>query len=650
MHLLVGFYRHPDERRMAELAECLRRNSANRWFASINVMIEDESTAEHVLACVDAADRHKVAAVRHGRRLLYDDLFAYAASHLRLETIVVANADIAFDDSLGRLAGRDLHGQLLCLSRWDEHDDGTVTLFEHAGSQDVWIFEAPLPPMTATFPLGVPGCDNRIAAEATLVGMRVSNPSRTIVAHHLHRSDVRSYSEASRIHGHVRHVPASELAPYRRPLYAVTSLPPDADGHTAACISSWRRAGMDVVAFNHPAEIVELRPHFDVDFVPVEATTEAIFGRRLVPVEVLLDWVTAKRAQACVINADIRLDLAAWEAQRLCLRLHGGLCCVARHNHDGDDEQDAIREAHGFDAFIVDGADAPAFESSFLSMGQPFWDYWLPFVYQEAGRPTSTLGFAAAYHRRHPGGWSWSSWHRCGVEFMRATGQRVEDFDGQGTAGRVRRAFDQHMTVTERQPMDIRRWVETTFDTPDPKTFLELGAHDGSDTAWLAAVPGVHVHAFEPDPRNVPPELPNVVVHRLAVADRDGPGELIPSTDGWGREWTYSSSIRMPKHHLDRFPVSFGEPIPVELVTLDRFCADQGIDRVDFIWADIQGAEGDMVRGAASTLARTRYLYTEYSDDELYAGQATLTEILAMLPAFRVVELWPDDVLLENTA
>ena len=48
------------------------------------------------------------------------------------------------------------------------------------------------------------------------------------------------------------------------------------------------------------------------------------------------------------------------------------------------------------------------------------------------------------------------------------------------------------------------------------------------------------------------------------------------------------------------------------------------------------------------TLQRTRYLYTEYSGDELYEGQATLAEILALLPDFRVLELWPEDVLLEN--
>ena len=84
------------------------------------------------------------------------------------------------------------------------------------------------------------------------------------------------------------------------------------------------------------------------------------------------------------------------------------------------------------------------------------------------------------------------------------------------------------------------------------------------------------------------------------------------------------------------------------MVALDTIRRQHKLDIVDFIWADIQGAEEEMIRGGSETLARTRDLYTEYSDDELYEGQITLDQILAMLPRFRVLELWPDDVLLEN--
>jgi FkbM family methyltransferase len=214
---------------------------------------------------------------------------------------------------------------------------------------------------------------------------------------------------------------------------------------------------------------------------------------------------------------------------------------------------------------------------------------------------------------------------------------------------RVRQSFDSRKSTVSQRPVAIREWVTGRFSENRPKTFLELGAHTGTDTEWMAALPAVTIHAFEPDPRNHPPGGPNVIVIRAAVADREGRAPFIPSRVGWGREWTYSSSLRRPKNHLHRFPVEFGESIDVDTVTLDGYCRRAGLGPIDLVWAKVQGSEGDMLRGGAETLARTHYLFTQYSDDELYEGQITLNEILALLPAYRVVELYDEDVLLENT-
>lgn len=160
------------------------------------------------------------------------------------------------------------------------------------------------------------------------------------------------------------------------------------------------------------------------------------------------------------------------------------------------------------------------------------------------------------------------------------------------------------------------------------------------------------MHAFEPDPRNVLPTMPNVTWHRKAIAAHDGRCQLILSERqvDWGTE-TGSSSIRMPTGHLTMHPTtSFPASIEVECTTLDTFTSDSGIDSIDFIWADVQGAERDMIDGGSETLARTRYLFTEYYDVELYAGQITLAQILKRLPKFRLMHQFKKDVLLMNRA
>jgi FkbM family methyltransferase len=437
------------------------------------------------------------------------------------------------------------------------------------------------------------------------------------------------------------------------PLLAVTSLSPlpASVARQQAALQSWRAAGLVVHSLNHPSEIEALSGRYDARFVPVEPTTEAVFGRPYVPIKAMLDWAAAQRAPSLLVNSDIELRLGPAELYRLRWLGDDGLFYFVRFNHDGDPQR-GTPEPWGIDAFLFHGRHAAGFPDSFLSMGQPFWDYWLPLTFAARGLPVWAVESPVTLHANHARQWSWENWHRCALEFDRVTGALRGERSlaacvaiSQQVRADLRR---QHRRVPER-PGEIRRWVERRFAARGPKVFLELGAHQGQDTAWLARIPDVVVHAFEPDPRNHPAAAPNVIVNRAAIADDDGRRPFILSHEGWGREWTYSSSLKRPKNHLLWYPVTFDGTIEVDAVRLDTYCRERGLQRIDFIWADIQGAEGEMVRGGQATLARTRYLYTEFSDHELYEGQATLSELVALLPDFRVLELWDTDVLLENT-
>ena len=439
----------------------------------------------------------------------------------------------------------------------------------------------------------------------------------------------------------------------REPLFALTSLAPGPDHQPRqqAAITSWRNAGLEVRSFNHSSEIAVLGPAYDVSFVGVEQTTAAEFGRPCIPIKAMLDWATQKAVPVLLLNSDIEVRLTPFELYRLRMLGDPGLTYFVRFNHDGDLDR-ATPEPWGIDAFLFHGRNAMGFADSFLSMGQPFWDYWLPLGFWALGRPVWAIEFPVTFHRTHARSWSWESWHRCALEFDRLTGLLRGDHSLEACLAmsqRVRAELHRNKRGLPERPGNIRHWVEQRFADRGAKVFLELGAHQGGDTAWLARIPGVTVHAFEPDPRNHPPAAANVIVNRLAISDHDGRRPFVLSAQGWGREWTYSSSLKQPKNHLLHYPVTFGDVIEVETIRLDSYCRRHAPGLVDFIWADIQGAEREMVQGGLETLARTRYLYTEYSDCELYEGQATLSELLALLPGFRVLELWEEDVLLENT-
>jgi len=198
---------------------------------------------------------------------------------------------------------------------------------------------------------------------------------------------------------------------------------------------------------------------------------------------------------------------------------------------------------------------------------------------------------------------------------------------------------------------------------PDP-LILEIGANDGGHTQWFLEIfENPTIYCFEPDPRGAARfrknvgNRPNVTLFELAMSDRDG--EITFYQSGGARDgehvdtmpegWDLSGSIRKPKDHLIIEPgVTFDRTINVRTTSLDHWADEHSIGNVDFIWMDVQGAERDVLSGGKRTLARTRFLYTEYGEREMYEGQYTFKQLVNALPEFEVVTRYPADVLLRN--
>jgi 2-O-methyltransferase len=199
---------------------------------------------------------------------------------------------------------------------------------------------------------------------------------------------------------------------------------------------------------------------------------------------------------------------------------------------------------------------------------------------------------------------------------------------------------------------------------PDP-VIVEIGCNDGTHTQWFLEIfSNPVVHCFEPDPRACRRfaeslgNRPNVHLSMLAVSDKLGRiafhqsgGRQRKLQSGELVEWDMSGSIKAPKKHLIYHPsITFDSTIEVETTTLDIWHERSGVDVIDFIWMDVQGAESEVFRGGARALSRARFLYTEYSDHEIYEGQPTLAQIENQLQGFKIVSIFPFDVLLANTS
>lgn len=166
---------------------------------------------------------------------------------------------------------------------------------------------------------------------------------------------------------------------------------------------------------------------------------------------------------------------------------------------------------------------------------------------------------------------------------------------------------------------------------PRRPTIIEVGAHDGSTTLGLRRIfPRARILAFEPEPRAIAkfrsrPELRDVTLVECAVADRNGEATFYqcggrPPAHA-GDDWDGSGSIRAPTRAITAHPwMTFDRQITVPVIRLDDALDRHGIETIDLIWADVQGAEEDLIRGAFHTLKRTRLLYAECTEDEEYSG------------------------------
>jgi FkbM family methyltransferase len=212
--------------------------------------------------------------------------------------------------------------------------------------------------------------------------------------------------------------------------------------------------------------------------------------------------------------------------------------------------------------------------------------------------------------------------------------------------------------------MNIKNFIKENLN--NDSIFFEIGSHFGTDTKEFITITE-KLHCFEPDPRNIQIfkelNLP-IKLNEYAISDIDGLSKFYLSSGNvheskYGptdnelvnkNDWSASSSLKEPKNHILKTPwVKFNKTINVKTKRLDTYCIENNIEKIDFIWMDVQGAELNIIKGFGDFKNKIHYIYTEYSDEELYENQATKIEIISALESnWGIVFDFGGDILLKN--
>jgi FkbM family methyltransferase len=135
---------------------------------------------------------------------------------------------------------------------------------------------------------------------------------------------------------------------------------------------------------------------------------------------------------------------------------------------------------------------------------------------------------------------------------------------------------------------------------------FDVGARVGVWSRALLARAGSKVgriYAFEPASphRAALAELPADVVEHVAMAVSATNGHATLFADGAG-----SVLASLHRRRLGHFGLAHVAQEEVSTVTLDAFCGQRGIERIDFLKMDIEGHELEALRGAERLLRERR--------------------------------------------
>jgi FkbM family methyltransferase len=184
----------------------------------------------------------------------------------------------------------------------------------------------------------------------------------------------------------------------------------------------------------------------------------------------------------------------------------------------------------------------------------------------------------------------------------------------------------------------------------EARCIFDVGAHVGQTAARLAdEFPAAQIFSFEPDPRSFPAlkefaaRCPRVRPIQAALGDADAQATFFVN------RFSQTSSLLRTAAGADQYLVARGgmdsertETVPV--MTLDRFCSEQRIDRIDLLKLDTQGYELRVLDGAQALLRQRAVplIYLEVNFVHLYEGQPLFPDVYRYLydRGYRLVWLY----------
>lgn len=184
---------------------------------------------------------------------------------------------------------------------------------------------------------------------------------------------------------------------------------------------------------------------------------------------------------------------------------------------------------------------------------------------------------------------------------------------------------------------------------PKEPVIFEAGGHYGLDTQkFVDKWPSSYIISFEPNPNafqklvELSLKKDNIYPYPLALANFNGPGifYVCHGTNGTDPQFEGASSLLpasegMKIHYM-------GPQISVNCVILDDWCKENQINKIDFMWLDLEGMELQALKSSPQILKTVSVIYTETNFQEFRIGMTQYSALRKFLEdsGFLLISHW----------
>tara|TARA_B000000557_G_scaffold60155_1_gene47008 strand:- start:2988 stop:3665 length:678 start_codon:yes stop_codon:yes gene_type:complete len=182
-------------------------------------------------------------------------------------------------------------------------------------------------------------------------------------------------------------------------------------------------------------------------------------------------------------------------------------------------------------------------------------------------------------------------------------------------------------------------YLTQTFKNKEVEVIFDVGACHALESVELSKkYPNAKVYTFEANPVSYDVCLENtegydsITVINEAVNDYDGVCKFYPmdkekTITTWEDGNQGASSLYRANGQYDFIEKYVQYEIEVPCTRLDTFCERNGIDKIDIIWMDLQGAELKALQSLGSLLDTVQIIHTELEMNPMYEGQCLFSDV-----------------------